>query len=57
MGGDFSVSGFAADDPREVGPLDLVLVGVKTYHPDTAAAQLPPLVGPHTALLPLQNKH
>jgi 2-dehydropantoate 2-reductase len=53
--GDFTVSAPATDDPRQIGPVDLVLVGVKTYDLDAAAAQLLPLVGPHTAVLPLQN--
>jgi 2-dehydropantoate 2-reductase len=53
--GDFTVSGCATDNPREVGPVDLVLVGVKTYDLDAAAAQLEPLIGPETVVLPLQN--
>ena len=53
--GDFAVAGRATDDPRQVGPVDLVLVGVKTYDLDTAAAQLEPLIGPDTAVLALQN--
>ena len=52
---DFTVSAPATDDPREIGPVDFVLVGVKTYDLDAAAAQLPPLLGPETAVLPLQN--
>ena len=55
MLGDFSVSAPATDDPREIGPVDLVLVSVKTYDLDAAAAQLSPLVGPQTAVLPIQN--
>jgi ketopantoate reductase len=47
--GDFTVSGFATEDPREVGPVDLVLVAVKTYDLCAAAAQLQPLIGPETA--------
>jgi 2-dehydropantoate 2-reductase len=35
--------------------MDLVLFCVKTYDLDTAAAQLSPLVGTHTMVLPLQN--
>jgi 2-dehydropantoate 2-reductase len=35
--------------------VDLVLFCVKTYDLDAAAAQLPPLIGPHTMVLPLQN--
>jgi 2-dehydropantoate 2-reductase len=53
--GDFSVSVAATDDPGEVGPVDLVVVGVKTYDLDAAAVQLRPMVGPETAVLSLQN--
>jgi 2-dehydropantoate 2-reductase len=45
----------ATDDPGTVGETDLVLFCVKTYDLDTAAAQLSPLIGPHTMVLPLQN--
>lgn len=40
--GDFTVAAPATDEPREIGPVDLALVGVKTYDLDTAAAQLGP---------------
>jgi 2-dehydropantoate 2-reductase len=53
--GDFSVPVAATDDPGEVGPVDLVVVGVKTYDLDAAAVQLRPMVGPETAVLSLQN--
>lgn len=53
--GDFQVHPAAARSPGEIGPVDLVLIGLKT----TANAQfenlLPPLVGPATAVLTLQN--
>jgi 2-dehydropantoate 2-reductase len=45
----------ATDNPAEVGPVDLVLFCVKTYDVVPAAAQIGPLVGPQTALLPVQN--
>jgi 2-dehydropantoate 2-reductase len=53
--GDFTCAVVATDDPSTVGEMDLVLCCVKTYDLDTAAAQLAPLVGRHTAVLPLQN--
>lgn len=53
--GDFLVSALATDDPRIVGPVDLVLVAVKTYDLDRAAEQMRPLIGPSTVVLPLQN--
>jgi 2-dehydropantoate 2-reductase len=54
--GDFDVpSTQATDDPAEVGPVDPVLVCVKT--PDTAAVAhaIKPLVGPDTIVVSLQN--
>lgn len=45
----------ATDNPAEVGPVDLILFCVKTYDVATAAAALRPLIGPTTALLPVQN--
>jgi len=45
----------ATDDPREIGPVDLVLFTVKTYDSAAAARLLPPLLGSQTAVLTLQN--
>lgn len=45
----------ATDDPAEIGPVDLVLLCVKTYDLAEAIEQCRPLVGPHTAVLTLQN--
>ncbi|MFN8472333.1 MAG: 2-dehydropantoate 2-reductase [Anaerolineae bacterium] len=45
----------ATDDPTSVGPVDLVIVAVKTYQTDGALHALPPLVGPSTVVLSLQN--
>lgn len=55
MMGDFSVSAPATDDPGTLAPVELVLVGVKTYDLDAAGEQMRPLVGPETVVLPLQN--
>lgn len=41
--------------PGEIGPCDLVLIGLKTTANGEFARLLPPLVGPHTAILTLQN--
>lgn len=43
------------DDPRQIGPVELVLFTVKAYDSATAAHQLPPLLGQRTAVLTLQN--
>ena len=53
--GDFVARGPAEDDTSRVGPVDLVLYAVKTYDNHTALPLLPPLVGPDTVVLTLQN--
>lgn len=45
----------AALDPGDIGPVDLVIVFVKALHTRSAAASLPPLLGPETQVLTLQN--
>ncbi len=45
----------ATHDPREVGPVDLVLVATKAWQLPEAAEAMPPLVGPETLVLPLLN--
>jgi len=42
-------------DPTEAGPADIVLLAVKAQHVSKAARFLAPLVGPETAVIPLQN--
>jgi 2-dehydropantoate 2-reductase len=53
--GDFALPVVATDDPMAVGAVDLVLFCVKSYDTDAAAALLPPLVGPDTVVLSVQN--
>ncbi|GAC1433598.1 MAG: 2-dehydropantoate 2-reductase [Chloroflexota bacterium] len=55
LAGDFTVPAQATDDPRTVGPVDLVLFCVKSYDTAAAAELIRPLVGPETVVLPLQN--
>ncbi len=45
----------ATADPAAIGPVDLVLVGVKTWQLAAALASARPLLGPNTAVLPLLN--
>jgi 2-dehydropantoate 2-reductase len=45
----------ATDDPRAIGPVDVVLFTVKLYDVESALALLPPLLGPETVVIPLQN--
>jgi 2-dehydropantoate 2-reductase len=54
--GDFTLETVeATDDPAQVGPVDLVLVTVKSYDLEQAAEGARPLLGPQTLLLPLLN--
>jgi 2-dehydropantoate 2-reductase len=43
------------DDPKQVGPVDVVLFAVKLWDTETAGAQARPLVGSHTRVITLQN--
>ena len=45
----------ATPDPREVGPVDVVLFAVKLWDTETAAELAKPLVGPDTRVITLQN--
>jgi 2-dehydropantoate 2-reductase len=53
--GDFHVQPRCARTPQEIGPADLVLIGLKATANDQFPQLLPPVVGPHTAVLTLQN--
>ncbi len=54
--GDFDIPHvFATDDPLEFGVTDLTICTIKTYDISIITDQLRPLIGPQTALLPLQN--
>lgn len=43
------------DDPKAVGPVDVVLFAVKLWDTEKAAGQAKPLVGPGTRVITLQN--
>lgn len=43
------------DDPRTVGPVDIVLFAVKLWDTEKAAEQAKPLIGPNTRLITFQN--
>jgi 2-dehydropantoate 2-reductase len=45
----------AADDPKCLGPVDFVLLGVKAWQVPAAAEALRPLLSPQTCVIPLQN--
>ncbi len=54
--GDFMIQpAQATDDPSEVGPVDVVLVGVKAWQVSEAARAIRPMVGADTVVIPLQN--
>jgi 2-dehydropantoate 2-reductase len=54
--GDFTVPSVqATDNPAEVGPVDVVLVAVKTWQVPEAAQAIRPMVGGETFVVPLQN--
>lgn len=53
--GDFVVRAAAHDDPTQVGPADVVLFTVKAYDNPDAVKLLPPLLGPESVVLTLQN--
>jgi 2-dehydropantoate 2-reductase len=43
------------DDPKSVGPVDIVLFAVKLWDTEKAAEATKPLVGPNTRVITLQN--
>jgi 2-dehydropantoate 2-reductase len=53
--GDFTVAARAEQDPARIGPVDLVILAVKAYDNASALPAIRPLLGPATAILPLQN--
>lgn len=53
--GDFNARPHATRTPEEIGPCDLVMIALKTTANREFSRLLPPLVGPHSAVLTLQN--
>lgn len=53
--GNFTARPHAAREPGQIGPCDLVLIGLKTTANEAFPNLLPPLVDPHTLVLTLQN--
>ena len=45
----------ATDDPSSIGAVDVVLFCVKLWDVESAGEAIKPLVGPNTAVIPLQN--
>ena len=54
--GDVALPGIkTVGEPREAGPVDLVVFAVKLTDADAAAQALKPIVAPHTRIVTLQN--
>src|SRR5262245_21644124 len=53
--GDFTVRARAEQDTSVVGTVDVVIVAVKTYDNPTALPMIPPMLGPSTTVLTIQN--
>jgi len=54
--GDFQISpASATDDPAQIGPVDAVLVAVKTWQVLEAASAIQSLLGPEIFVVPLEN--
>lgn len=53
--GSFTATPHAACRPEDVGVCDLVIIGLKTTANDQFPKLLPPLIGPNTLVLTLQN--
>jgi len=45
----------ATDDPSDIGKVDVVLFCVKLWDVESAGQHIKPLIGPETAVIPLQN--
>lgn len=45
----------ATDDPKQIGIVDVILVGVKAWQVPEAAQAIRPMAGPQTVVVPLQN--
>ena len=54
-GGDFRAHPPATADPAETGPVDAVIVAVKSLHIPAVRAGIGPLLGPATLVVPLLN--
>ena len=54
--GDFELKSVQAfDRPEEIGPVDLVMIAIKTTANESLKKLLPPLLGPQTMICTLQN--
>jgi len=54
-GGDFVVRPAATDDPARIGPVDAVIVAVKSMHLAAVCEGIAPLIGANTLVVPMLN--
>jgi 2-dehydropantoate 2-reductase len=45
----------ATDDPAQVAPVDVILLGAKAWQVEQVAKNMRPMIGPETFVVPLQN--
>jgi 2-dehydropantoate 2-reductase len=55
INGDLHIRSLFTEEPGDVGPVDVVLLCVKSYDTEAATAQLAPMVREKTTILSLQN--
>jgi len=55
LDGDFALPVRAIEQAEEAGPVDLIIMAVKTFDVESAGEAVRPAVGPKTAVLCLQN--
>ncbi|MEV6105631.1 2-dehydropantoate 2-reductase [Streptomyces sp. NPDC051940] len=53
--GDFTAHPHATDDPKEIGPVDYVFLGLKAHSYPSSGSLIAPLLGEHTAVVAGQN--
>ncbi|MQY10635.1 hypothetical protein SRB5_07460 [Streptomyces sp. RB5] len=53
--GDFTAHPHATDDPAEIGPVDVVFLGLKAHSYASSGPLIEPLLGDHTAVVAGQN--
>lgn len=55
VNGDFTINVHATNDPKEIGPVDAVLVCVKAWQIPDAVKNIAPLLGDDTIVVPMEN--
>lgn len=55
VSGEFNVKLSVTTEPKEIGPCDLIVICVKSYHTEEAIKSVKDLIGENTQVLTLQN--